>query len=54
MDTNGTTQGDGRDPSGFLSEIIGSPVTVKLNSGVVYKGRVNYGACIKSTAKQYI
>lgn len=29
---------DGRDPSGFLSEIIGAPVTVKLNSGVVYKG----------------
>ena len=29
---------DGRDPSGFLSEIIGAPVTVKLNSGVIYKG----------------
>ena len=29
---------EGTDPSGFLSEIIGSPVTVKLNSGVVYKG----------------
>ncbi|KAJ4344726.1 U4/U6-U5 snRNP complex subunit lsm6 [Didymosphaeria variabile] len=27
-----------RDPSGFLSEIIGAPVTVKLNSGIVYKG----------------
>jgi hypothetical protein len=27
------------DPSAFLSEIIGVPVTVKLNSGVVYKGR---------------
>ena len=26
------------DPSTFLSEIIGVPVTVKLNSGVVYKG----------------
>jgi hypothetical protein len=36
---NGTiSQGDGRDPSSFLSEIIGNPVTVKLNSGVVYKG----------------
>lgn len=36
---NGTaTQGEGRDPSSFLSEIIGAPVTVKLNSGVVYKG----------------
>lgn len=31
-------EGDARDPSGFLSEIIGAPVTVKLNSGVVYKG----------------
>ncbi|MCJ1406738.1 U4/U6-U5 snRNP complex subunit lsm6 [Ptychographa xylographoides] len=30
---------EGRDPSGFLSEIIGAPVTVKLNSGVVYKDR---------------
>lgn len=30
---------DARDPSGFLSEIIGAPVTVKLNSGVVYKGK---------------
>jgi U6 snRNA-associated Sm-like protein LSm6 len=29
---------EGRDPSGFLSEIIGAPVTVKLNSGIVYKG----------------
>jgi hypothetical protein len=27
------------DPSAFLSEIIGVPVRVKLNSGVVYKGR---------------
>lgn len=29
---------EGKDPSGFLGEIIGAPVTVKLNSGVVYKG----------------
>lgn len=41
---NGTTaaaaaQGEGKDPSGFLSEIIGNPVTVKLNSGVIYKGK---------------
>ncbi|KAF7188310.1 U6 snRNA-associated Sm-like protein LSm6 [Pseudocercospora fuligena] len=32
--------GDARDPSGFLSEIIGAPVTVKLNSGVVYRGEL--------------
>lgn len=32
------TQAEGKDPSGFLSEIINSAVTVKLNSGVVYKG----------------
>ncbi|MCJ1389742.1 U4/U6-U5 snRNP complex subunit lsm6 [Xylographa bjoerkii] len=31
---------EGTDPSGFLSEIIGNPVTVKLNSGVVYKGEL--------------
>lgn len=35
--------GDARDPSGFLSEIIGAPVTVKLNSGVVYKGESESG-----------
>lgn len=38
---NGAAQvsnAEGRDPSGFLSEIINSNVTVKLNSGVVYKG----------------
>ncbi|PSN60381.1 U6 snRNA-associated Sm-like protein LSm6 [Corynespora cassiicola Philippines] len=43
MSTNGQTPdpdtaGDSRDPSGFLSEIIGNAVTVKLNSGIVYKG----------------
>jgi U6 snRNA-associated Sm-like protein LSm6 len=40
MENGTTTQGEGKDPSGFLSEIIGSQVTVKLNSGVVYKGRL--------------
>ncbi|KAF1824346.1 like-Sm ribonucleo protein, partial [Dissoconium aciculare CBS 342.82] len=30
----------GRDPSGFLNEILHRPVTVKLNSGVVYKGEL--------------
>jgi U6 snRNA-associated Sm-like protein LSm6 len=38
MENGTTTQGEGKDPSGFLSEIIGSQVTVKLNSGLVYKG----------------
>lgn len=33
---NGTA--DGSDPSGFLTEIIGSNVKVKLNSGVEYRG----------------
>jgi U6 snRNA-associated Sm-like protein LSm6 len=42
MENGTTTQGEGRDPSGFLSEIIGSQVTVKLNSGVVYKGMVSF------------
>ncbi|EEH19073.1 U6 snRNA-associated Sm-like protein LSm6 [Paracoccidioides brasiliensis Pb03] len=31
---------EGKDPSAFLSEITGAPVTVKLNSGVVYKGEL--------------
>jgi hypothetical protein len=39
---NGPTQGEGKDPSGFLGEIIGAPVTVKLNSGVVYKGMYDH------------
>lgn len=39
-------EADARDPSGFLSEIIGAPVTVKLNSGVVYKG-MHHGSCDK-------
>lgn len=39
--------GDSRDPSGFLSEIIGAPVTVKLNSGVVYKGEPSLRFVVK-------
>ncbi|KAK2768802.1 U4/U6-U5 snRNP complex subunit lsm6 [Arachnomyces sp. PD_36] len=31
---------EGKDPSAFLGEIIGAPVTVKLNSGVIYKGEL--------------
>ncbi|EHA57988.1 U6 snRNA-associated Sm-like protein LSm6 [Pyricularia oryzae 70-15] len=38
---NGTmTQGEGKDPTSFLGEIIGNMVTVKLNSGVIYKGEL--------------
>lgn len=33
-----STATEGKDPSAFLGEIIGAPVTVKLNSGVIYKG----------------
>jgi len=40
MENGNLSQGGGNDPSGFLSEIIGSSVTVKLNSGVVYKGEL--------------
>lgn len=36
---NGSSS-EGKDPSAFLSEIIGAPVIVKLNSGVVYKGNI--------------
>ncbi|KIW71968.1 U6 snRNA-associated Sm-like protein LSm6 [Phialophora macrospora] len=35
-----TTSADPKDPASFLSSIIGVPVTVKLNSGVVYKGEL--------------
>jgi U6 snRNA-associated Sm-like protein LSm6 len=38
MENGNLNQGEGKDPSAFLSEIIGNAVTVKLNSGVVYKG----------------
>lgn len=31
---------DTKDPASFLSSIIGAPVTVKLNSGIVYKGEL--------------
>jgi len=31
---------DSKDPSAFLTEIIGVPVVVKLNSGIVYKGEL--------------
>ncbi|KIX06932.1 U6 snRNA-associated Sm-like protein LSm6 [Rhinocladiella mackenziei CBS 650.93] len=31
---------DPKDPANFLSSIIGVPVTVKLNSGVIYKGEL--------------
>lgn len=34
---------EGKDPSAFLGEIIGAPVIVKLNSGVVYKGMCSPG-----------
>ncbi|KAK4951704.1 U4/U6-U5 snRNP complex subunit lsm6 [Elasticomyces elasticus] len=52
------TDGDARDPSGFLSEIIGAPVTVKLNSGVVYKGDLQsvdgYMNIALERAKEYV
>ena len=37
---NGASSGSGSsDPSSFLTEIIGAPVQVKLNSSVEYRGR---------------
>ena len=47
MENGNISQGEGKDPSSFLSDIIGNPVTVKLNSGVVYKGEC---VCIASTS----
>lgn len=38
MENGGISQAEGKDPSSFLSDIIGNSVVVKLNSGVVYKG----------------
>ncbi|CAD6504085.1 BgTH12-05825 [Blumeria graminis f. sp. triticale] len=40
MENGQLAQSGGNDPSVFLSEIIGNSVTVKLNSGVVYKGEL--------------
>ncbi|KAK2741481.1 S-methyl-5-thioribose-1-phosphate isomerase [Myotisia sp. PD_48] len=40
MENNTNAATDGKDPSTFLSEITGAPVTVKLNSGVFYKGEL--------------
>ncbi|KAF3928688.1 hypothetical protein AA313_de0201529 [Arthrobotrys entomopaga] len=34
------TAAPSKDPSSFLSEIHGAPITVKLNSGVEYKGEL--------------
>ena len=42
---NGTSS-EGKDPSAFLAEIIGAPVTVRLNSGVVYKGSFHHAAYV--------
>ncbi|EPS38510.1 hypothetical protein H072_7740 [Dactylellina haptotyla CBS 200.50] len=41
-DTGGETAPaiSSKDPSSFLSEIHGAPITVKLNSGVEYKGEL--------------
>lgn len=41
---NTSSVNEARDPSGFLSQIIGAPVTVKLNSGVVYRGALRLSA----------
>ncbi|KAJ5487953.1 hypothetical protein N7530_002253 [Penicillium desertorum] len=40
IDMENAPASEGKDPSLFLSEIIGAPVIVKLNSGVVYKGEL--------------
>lgn len=38
--TTSSNSADPKDPASFLSSIIGVPVTVKLNSGIVYKGEL--------------
>lgn len=42
MENGGISQAEGKDPSSFLSDIIGNSVVVKLNSGVVYKGTFSH------------
>ncbi|KAH0605131.1 uncharacterized protein LAJ45_07023 [Morchella importuna] len=41
MTENGPSDAATSDPSGFLQEIIGAPITVKLNSGVEYRGELS-------------
>ncbi len=45
MENGGVTQGEGKDPSSFLSEIIGNQVVVRLNSGVIFRGEIKAEAC---------
>ncbi len=52
MENGAVTQGEGKDPSGFLSEIIGNPVTVKLNSGVVYKGESSLSPSLRPQTRR--
>ncbi|RAL63081.1 hypothetical protein DID88_004166 [Monilinia fructigena] len=40
MENGALTQSEGKDPSSFLSEIIGSRVIVKLNNSLVFKGEL--------------
>ncbi|KAJ2905095.1 U6 snRNA-associated Sm-like protein LSm6 [Zalerion maritima] len=40
MENGSVNQGEGKDPSTFLSDLIGNAVLVKLNSGVIYKGEL--------------
>lgn len=52
MENGNLSQEGGKDPSSFLSDIIGNPVTVKLNSGVVYKGEFD-GWQLCGPAREY-
>lgn len=40
MADHGASAASSKDPASFLSSIIGAPVTVKLNSGIVFKGEL--------------
>lgn len=48
VENGAVSQGEGKDPSSFISDIIHNPVIVKLNSGVIYKGE-KFGAGAPST-----
>lgn len=49
-----TSASEGKDPSAFLGEITGAPVTVKLNSGVVYKGAFSLSLAIDRTLWRWL
>jgi len=40
MENGNVTQAEDKGPQAFIAEITGNPVTVKLNSGAIFKGEL--------------